>query len=294
MTPLLNTEAGPLSWRDYGGAGKTLVLVHGLGGSVANWELIGPRLAEHRRVVALDLPGFGHSPPARDWSLQTHAEAIRAFASEFAGSVTLLGNSLGGLLCEMVASSDPDLVEGLILISPATPPRLPDDKIHWPTARRLLIQATPGLGLAANRLLLERYDAEGLVKLTLSSVVHKPSNIPIELIDEFIELAEARRKMPWAVEAVPKTATSIARLFTRPRHFVSMLRRISAPTLVIHGVEDRLVSPTSVEWMCSLRPDWEFAQMTDTGHTPQLDAPVRLLQVLEPWLAAQVKNEIGV
>ncbi len=72
MGEYVDTGTGPLHWKDYGGHGPLHVLVHGLGGSIANWDFIGPRLARRGRVVALDLPGFGLSPPAADWSLETH------------------------------------------------------------------------------------------------------------------------------------------------------------------------------------------------------------------------------
>jgi glycerol-3-phosphate dehydrogenase len=292
MQSLINTAAGPLHWRDYGGSGDTVVLIHGLGGSLANWATTGPRLAKHARVIALDLPGFGLSPPGPDWSLETQVSAIRAFAAEFADSTTLLGNSLGGLVAEMIAARYPETVDNLVLVSPATPPRLGDPRIHWPTARRLVIQATPGLGLLTSRYLLNHHTSEELVKLTLASVAFKPSRIPVDMIETFVTLAERRRNFPWAEQAVPSTAVSIGRLFLRPRKFVETIRNITAPTLVIHGIEDQLVSPTSVEWLCSLRPDWDLIQLEDTGHTPQLDAPVRLVGTIEPWLRMRLRSKI--
>ncbi len=281
---LINTAAGPVNWKDYGGSGDTIALVHGLGGSIANWEAIGPKLAKHAHVIALDLPGFGLSPPGPDWSLKTHAHAVRSFVAEVSGSATLLGNSLGGLLAEMLAADSPEVVDRLVLVSPATPPRLGDPKIHWPTARRLVIQATPGIGVSTSRYFLRKYTSEELVKLTLGSIAYKPSRIPVDMIQNFITLAERRRQFPWATEAVPSTATSIGRFLRRHRDFVSMIRDIKAPTLVIHGLEDQIVSPTAVEWLCSLRPDWDLVQLDDTGHTPQLDAPVRLVKTIVPWL----------
>lgn len=288
----MSTAAGPLHWKDYGGSGDTIVLVHGLGGSIANWEAIGPRLTTRGRVVALDLPGFGLSPPGPDWSLRTHADALGAFMVEVADRAIVLGNSLGGLLAEMVAAESPELVERLVLVSPATPPRLGDPKIHWPMARRLLVQATPGLGVSVSRYLINRYTSEELVKLTLESVAYKSSRIPIDMMQNFKALAERRRRLPWALEAVPSTATSIAKLFRRPRDFVEIIREIAAPTMVIHGLEDRIVSPTAVEWLCSLRPDWDLVQLGDTGHTPQLDAPVRLVGTIVPWLDTRLRTEI--
>src|SRR5204863_477650 len=55
---------GPVHVADFGGAGPTMVLVHGLGGSHANWLAVGPALAAHARVLAPDLPGFGRTPLA--------------------------------------------------------------------------------------------------------------------------------------------------------------------------------------------------------------------------------------
>ncbi|MEJ7703194.1 MAG: alpha/beta fold hydrolase [Geodermatophilaceae bacterium] len=45
------------------GSGRSLVLVHGLGSSLRNWDRIVPALAEQREVIAVDLPGFGETPP---------------------------------------------------------------------------------------------------------------------------------------------------------------------------------------------------------------------------------------
>jgi pimeloyl-ACP methyl ester carboxylesterase len=57
-------------------------------------------------------------------------------------------------------------------------------------------------------------------------------------------------------------------------------------------MSDHIVSPTSVEWLCTLRPDWDLVQLDDTGHTPQMDAPRRFLNVVREWLApAEQKAE---
>src|SRR5689334_13091156 len=56
---------GPVHYVDFGGdpEGPTIVLVHGLGGSHLNWDLLAPLLTDSARVFALDLPGFGLSEP---------------------------------------------------------------------------------------------------------------------------------------------------------------------------------------------------------------------------------------
>jgi pimeloyl-ACP methyl ester carboxylesterase len=288
----IETRAGSLHWKDYGGDGLPIVLVHGLGGSIPSWNAIGPKLATVGRTVAFDLPGFGLSPPGKDWELETHADAIVALIEELNGPATLVGNSLGALLSEMVAASRPELVRGMVLISPATPPRLPDANIHWPTAFRLVLQATPGVGPAISKSLMKRLTPERLVHMSLESITHKSSRIPMSIVNDLTALARTRVRLPWTVQAVPVTGRSIAKLFMRPSRFVAMIRMIKAPTLVIQGVSDPLVSTKAVRWLCSLRPDWDHVEMEDTGHTPQLDTPMRTLNVMLPWIQSLVKREI--
>src|SRR2546426_905437 len=58
--------SGSVHYREWQGPadGPTFVCVHGLGGSLTNWALVAPGLAEHGRVLALDLAGFGRTPAA--------------------------------------------------------------------------------------------------------------------------------------------------------------------------------------------------------------------------------------
>lgn len=291
MSQYLDLASGTVHWKDYGGSGPPVVLVHGLGGSIENWDLIGEDLTRFGRVLALDLPGFGLSPPTGDWELETHRDVIADFIKHFGSSGTVIGNSLGGLLSEMVASKHPELVTALVLIAPATPPRLPDPRIHWPTARQLLVASLPGVGSAMSRYVVTTMTPREIVNDSLRRITHKPERVPLPLVEEFVRLAERRQRLPWVADAVPMTGRSIRRTFQKHAQFVAMIRDISAPTLVVQGIGDRIVSPTSVEWLCGLRPDWALVQMEDTGHTPQIDAPVRLMGVLAPWLESLQNRE---
>lgn len=291
MSEYLDLPSGTVRWRDYGGSGPSIVMVHGLGGSIENWDLIGPDLTPFGHAVALDLPGFGLSPPAHDWTLETHRDVIADFISHFGPSAIVIGNSMGGLLSEMLAAERPELVSALVLIAPATPPRLPDPRIHWPTARQLLVASLPVVGPALSRSIVKSMTPREIVNDSLRRITHKPGRVPLGLVEKFVDLAERRRHFPWVAVAVPSTGQSIRRAFQRHSRFVAMIRDIRAPTLVIQGIADRIVSPTSVEWICSLRPDWALVQMEDTGHTPQIDAPVRLMGVLTPWLDSLQNRE---
>jgi glycerol-3-phosphate dehydrogenase len=294
MFEYLDLPGGPLHWKDYGGSGRAIVLVHGLGGSIASWDSVAPWLTHLGRVTALDLPGFGLSPPRADWSLETHARAIDEFTEAIGPPAVLVGNSMGGLLSEMVAANSPKLVDALVLIAPATPPRLPDPLIHWPTARRILLNATPAVGPAISRRVISTMTPRDLINESLTRITHKRGRVPLEMVEAFVGVAEIRSHYPWAADAVPKTGQSIRNHFLHRRQFVEMIRDIKAPTLVIQGLGDQIVSPTAVAWLCSLRLDWTLARMDDTGHTPQIEAQVRFRSVIEQWLQSHLQREIAV
>ncbi|MGA7227715.1 MAG: alpha/beta fold hydrolase, partial [Acidimicrobiia bacterium] len=70
------TPQGPIHEVDFGGEGMSLVLIHGLGGSTGNWSAVAPPLARESRIRAIDLPGFGLTPPRSDYRLETHRDSV--------------------------------------------------------------------------------------------------------------------------------------------------------------------------------------------------------------------------
>ncbi|CAA9230590.1 MAG: Putative hydrolase, partial [uncultured Actinomycetospora sp.] len=110
-----------------GPAGETAVYVHGLGGSSNNWTELAGALSGRCRGLAVDLPGFGRTPPPAtgDYRPAAHAAVVTAYLDDLrrqgSGPVHLLGNSLGGAVSLLVAARRPDLVRTLTLVSPAMP-----------------------------------------------------------------------------------------------------------------------------------------------------------------------------
>lgn len=82
------------------GAGRPLLLVHGLGGSWRSWDPVRDALVVQRDVIALDLPGHGDTPPLPGvTSIATLADAIESFlARHDLTGVDAVGNSMGGRL----------------------------------------------------------------------------------------------------------------------------------------------------------------------------------------------------
>jgi len=99
------------------GEGETLVLVHGLGGSAANWLALAPLLLPGRRVLVPELPGHGGSDPLpAAASLNGYADRIAGLLEEPAAVV---GHSLGGAVALRLAIRRPELVRALVLAGAA-------------------------------------------------------------------------------------------------------------------------------------------------------------------------------
>jgi pimeloyl-ACP methyl ester carboxylesterase len=90
--------------------------------------------------------------------------------------------------------------------------------------------------------------------------------------------------MPWANRAFLDAARSILRALRRRGEYRAMVDRIAAPTLVIQGERDRLVSPAASRALAQRRPDWTVDILAEIGHVPQLEDPALFLERVERWL----------
>jgi len=104
-----------------GGAGIPVVLLHGLGGTAANWIELLPTAVERYRVLAPDLPGHGRSGRlSAGAGINAFADSVGALIEHEAAAPALLaGHSFGGLVALRLAQRRPDLVRGLLLAAPA-------------------------------------------------------------------------------------------------------------------------------------------------------------------------------
>src|SRR4051812_23534081 len=102
-TPVNYVDIGPTAPVPPGR--EPIVFVHGLGGQWQNWLENIPRAAQERRVIALDLPGFGMSEmPRAEISIPNYARCVEALCQHLdLGCVALVGNSMGGFITSQVA-----------------------------------------------------------------------------------------------------------------------------------------------------------------------------------------------
>jgi pimeloyl-ACP methyl ester carboxylesterase len=251
------TGSAPLLSLDVAGAGDPLVLLHGLATDRHIWGTVVPALARRRRVITVDLPGFGESSPVGDgFELDEVADRIaRGIASHrIRGPFELVGHSLGAGVALTLAVARPRLVSRLVLVAPAGLQAMPDPA-------PLLLAAGADALLAARRSLVGLTDLAWGRRLLLALTAADGASIPPALARQMVNASAS------ALRTAPALAT-ITAADLRP-----LLRRVRAPLGVIWGEQDRTVPARLASTITSVRPDVELALLDGAGHVPMIERP---------------------
>jgi pimeloyl-ACP methyl ester carboxylesterase len=281
---------GPLHYADFGGSGPTMVLVHGLGGHHLNWMSVGPTLAERCHVVAPDLAGFGRTPLAgRSAGVRAQRVLLASFIDSIADEpVILVGNSMGGLIAMLEAARRPDKVARLVLVGPAQPRRVAT--FDPMVALMFAAYALPGVGETVMRWRAAWLGPEGVVRQSLALCCADAGCLPAETVAAHVAMARERAQMPWAQGAFLEATRSIMGVLGRAGEMRAAIETIQAPTLVVHGTEDRLVPVAASRGLAAVRRDWDLVVWERVGHVPQLEVPDRFVATVAEWLARGERN----
>lgn len=252
--------------------GTPTVFVHGLGGSSLNWTDLAYLMRGRLDSWAVDLPGFGWSPPPRDgdYSPQGHARAVRDLIVEKIGEpVHLFGNSMGGAVSVVMAAEHPELVRSLTLIAPALPGgRITRTNMHLP------VVAVPGVG---ERLIVRylRAPAEWRARATIEACYGDVSRMHPQRLAEAVAEVERRDILTYAADAFARSARGLIRSFLQrgSEAPLALAERISAPVLLVYGRQDRLVDPLGGFSIASRFPDARVVVLPDSGHVAQMEHP---------------------
>lgn len=257
------------------------VFVHGLGGSSTNWTDLMDLLSRPAQAspaasalacAAVDLPGFGGSPPPTSgvYSIDAHATALIQFISEQGlGPVHVIGNSMGGAVSTRVAVRRPDLVRTLALVSPALPDLRPR-----PLPMRLALTAIPGVGPAIMDW-LRRLPADARTDRVLRDVYTDPGAIhPARRREEIAEVLR-RDTLIYANHAVVMSARSLVTEYFKVGRW-SLWRdaaMVRAPALILHGSHDRLVNPVMAGKAARAFPTARVLVLSGVGHVAMMERP---------------------
>uniref|UniRef100_A0AAU2JT08 Alpha/beta hydrolase n=1 Tax=Streptomyces sp. NBC_00049 TaxID=2903617 RepID=A0AAU2JT08_9ACTN len=248
------------------------LFVHGLGGSSQNWSALMEQLADTVDGEALDLPGFGWSPPPadRDYSVTAFARAvIRHLDAAGRGPVHLFGNSLGGAVSTRVAAVRPDLVHTLTLVSPALP-ELRVQKSAVPTA----LLAVPGMAALFGRL-TQGLSAEQRTRGVTDLCYGDPSRVTPEGFRNAVEEMERRMALPYFWEAMTRSSRGIVDAYTLGgQHGLwRQAQRVLAPALLVYGGRDQLVSYRMARKAAASFRGSRLLTLPEAGHVAMMEYP---------------------
>lgn len=247
------------------GSGEPLLCITGFTISSAVYEPVLPLWGSKFDCITYDQRGSGRSgSPLRTTSLpELAADAARLLDALEVPSAHVFGISMGGMVAQELALRFPEKVRGLMLAG--TTPGGP--RAARPALKEL---AAVGLDLAGS---FREPGRPWLGPLLFSDRFRREHP---ERVRELLEHFAAHGPTPWGANA---------HWWATVYHdTVSRLGRIQAPTLVLHGGEDRFAPLANAELLAGRIPDAELAVIPGTGHAFILEAPERSFEVMTEWL----------
>jgi pyruvate dehydrogenase E2 component (dihydrolipoamide acetyltransferase) len=239
-------------------AGDPVVLVHGFGGDLDNWLFNTEKLAERRRVYALDLPGHGES--SKDvgaGDLAAFAAALGGFLDAVgAGRVHLVGHSMGGAVALAYALEQPDRVASLTLIAPAGLGEdiNPDYIDGFVTAER-------------------RRELKGVLELLFADSSH----VSRTLVDDVLRY----KRLDGVDAALRQVSAAMYPSGRQTTVLVGDLDRLTVPVLAVWGERDQVLPAAQAE---PLRARGRVEVLPDTGHSPHMEAANEVNRLLGGFL----------
>ena len=250
------------------GAGEPIVIIHGFPTSSHLWREVVPLLPAGRRVVVLDLLGYGRSdrPQEHDLSIKGHAERVIALLDALRISyAAIVGHDMGGGIAQYLAVRHPTRVERLCLIDSVGFDEWPSRQIKMAKATLPLTRLLPATWiLSALRSELERGYGE--------------ENRGARSIDIYIRpfcSSEGRDVLVEHLEALdPEETVALG----------ARLGEIMAPTAVITGAHDPFLPPAVAKQLHEAIPGSTLDVIPDVRHFTPEEAPEAISKILEQWL----------
>lgn len=255
------------------GRGQPLLLIHGMFGDYRDWEPVLTPLAEHYRVIAVDLPGFGQSAAG---PLRHHAQVTPAFFTIALtdlldqlgiGAAAVAGNSFGAQIAMSLALAHPARVTKLILVGAGGLRRFAKWQEYaalWTHSERNLRRLTPASNAAM-----------------FSSVFFRQNT---DNQRRYIEKQNARLADPDYAAYIPFVRHCMRlsiRVYLRDR-----APELRMPVLLIQGERDPVVNADWVRAAQPLFPRARLVMFPECGHMPQLEQPERFIQEVEAFLGS--------
>jgi pimeloyl-ACP methyl ester carboxylesterase len=247
-----------------------IVLIHGTSASLHTWDGWVAALSPHRRVIRIDLPGFGLTGPApdADYSMVRYTGFMRDLLDLLKlGKVVMGGNSLGGGIAWQTALAHPTRVHQLILVDatgyPLQPQSIPIGfrlaQISWlaPITQKILPRQ--------------------MIEASVRNVYGQPDSVSPALVDRYYELTLREGNRASLTQRFQNRGSDAA--------LAGKIPQLNLPTLILWGSEDRLIPPEHGQRFHHDIEGSALQVFEGLGHVPHEEDPEATVQVVKRFLS---------
>lgn len=241
-------------------AAAPVVMIHGFGGDLLNWQMNQPDIATDRAVYAIDLPGHGGATKAIDgdggiaWLAQAVRGAMAALEIERAH---LVGHSLGGAVALQMALDEPARIASVTLVCPA------------------------GLGREINAGYIEsfiRADRRKEMKAAVEALFADPSFVSRDMVEDLLKFKRLDG-VPAALRRIAGTAFADGQQRTV---LADALGGLTVPVQVVWGAEDRIIPAAHAAAIA----EPERHVLPGAGHMVHMERPAEVNRLIATFIAA--------
>ena len=246
-----------------------IVLIHGTSASLHTWDGWVAALSPHRRVIRMDLPGFGLTGPApdADYSMARYSDFMRDLLDLLKlNEVVMAGNSLGGGIAWQTALAHPTRVRQLVLVDatgyPLQPQSMPIGfrlaQISWlaPVTQKILPRS--------------------MIEASVRNVYGQPDKVSPALVDRYYELTLREGNRASLTQRFQYRSSDAA--------LAGQISQLRLPTLVLWGSEDRLIPPDHAQRFQQAIAGSELQVFEGLGHVPHEEDPQATVQAVKNFL----------
>ena len=266
-------------YRDWGGSGKAVLLLHGLSSTSHIWDLVAPLLVDDFRVIALDLRGHGQSDkPEDDYSFDAvGGDVFNVIAGLGMERPVIVGHSYGAHVALWVAARDAEAAGGLVLVDGGV---MDLSEMTWDeTLARLDPPKINGMPLDAFRERLMQGAPQGLVTPAVEAAILANFEVDTE--------NRLRRRLPRA-----QHLQILRAMWETP--LMPMYKAVACPVLILPArreTDDRELlerKARGVRLAQQAMPDAQVAWLENTVHDAPLQRPHRLAEEITTFLRDRV------
>ncbi|WP_338439506.1 alpha/beta hydrolase [uncultured Aquabacterium sp.] len=247
---------------------QPIVLLHGTSASLHTWDGWAEALKGQRRVIRMDLPGFGLTGPMPDgnYQLTRYVEFVVALLDQLGvKQAVVAGNSFGGNLAWKLAVDHPERVGKLVLVDAAG---YPYDPTSVPIGFK--VAQIPWL-----RPVMENVLPRSMIESSVRNVYGDPAKVKPELIDRYLELT---------LRAGNRHALGERFRQSPGGQYAAQIPSVKQPTLILWGGQDRLIPPDNADHFQRDIAGSRLVVFDGLGHVPHEEDPVRTLAAVRAFV----------